>query len=61
MSDLQVKNDRGFYYGLQRLSFLPDYYDLVVFGIHHFGISSICYGKQMPKAEREATMRDLQG
>lgn len=32
---------------------LPDYYDLVVFGIHHFGISSICYGKQMPEGERE--------
>lgn len=32
---------------------LPDYYDLVLFGIHHFGISSICNGKQMSEAERE--------
>lgn len=36
---------------------LPDYYDLVVFGIHHFGISSICYGKQMPEGEGAAMMK----
>lgn len=27
---------------IKRKALLPDYYDLVVFGIHHFGISSIC-------------------
>lgn len=39
------------------VSLLPDYYDLVVFGIHHFGISSICYGKQMPEGERELSIK----
>lgn len=35
---------------------LPDYYDLVVFGIHHFGISSICYGKQMSERELRCSL-----
>lgn len=36
-----------------RVSLLPDYYDLVFFGIHHLGMSSVCYGKQMPEGERD--------
>jgi len=37
---------------MERIRLLPDYYDLVVFGIHHFGISSVCYCKQMPERDR---------
>lgn len=36
-----------------RVSLLPDYYDLLFFGIHHLGMSSVCYGKQMPEGERD--------
>lgn len=36
-----------------RVSLLPDYYDLFFFGIHHLGMSSVCYGKQMPEGERD--------
>lgn len=46
-SDLHLKR--------KLLSLLPDYYDLVLFGIHHFGIRSICYGKQMPVRQEMMT------
>ena len=36
----------------QQYLILPDYNDLVVFGIHHFGVGSVYYGKQMPVGDR---------
>lgn len=40
---------------LSEFSLLPDYHHLVVFGIHHFGVSSVCYGKQMPVEKEDDT------